>query len=366
MSAPEVIQAAQFRFEGLTIQRIIVHRVYPRTADRQLVAPKISSKLIRLERNAVDALQQRITKALGNKSHGIEMSIQESGAGSFFQIGASMLHADEAAFIAASKSLADNLNSAQFNTTAPGGMLAIIAGRVGDAALPFLAAIKAEPQDGFKANEQDDQVDMEYVAELLLTDTQRLYKIGLLTECFSKASGIDGYHPANYRAFLFDHLMTATETRPAAAYFYHAFLGMSIQASSKILTKNFFEFTRNFIETAPVAQDAKLDLHEALRSELRSQQATISVAEFGVKHLPDPLRKEYESFMESKGFPQNSVNKDIDYIQAKLRRRRKFIFSNDVWISTPPEKADEFLQIDGTDESGLTLVRIKGALRGQE
>lgn len=363
MSASPV---AQFRFEGLTIERIIVHRIYARGPDKQLRDPKLSSKLINLEQTALDALQMRITEALGNKSHGLEMTIKEIGVSSFFQVAASMIQARDDDFIAFTKTLAHGLNKAQLNTTAPGGMLAIINGRVGKDSLPFVAVIKAEPQDGFKADEKEDQVTMEYIAELLLTNTQRLYKIGLLTEIASKPADPEGHHAGNYRAFLFDHLMTATETRSAAVYFYQGFLGMDTQASSKKLTQDFFELTRNFIDTSPITDGNKIELHEALRSELRSQEATISVTTFGVKHFQNDMRKKYDVFMQGQGFPQNAVNKDTDYIQAKLRRRRKYIFTNGVSISTPPEKAENYLQIEPADAAGVTVVRIKASFKGQE
>lgn len=366
MSAPEVVQAPQFRFEGLMIQRIIFHRIHTKSADKAVLDPKTSNELVKLPQPAIDALQLRITKALGNKSHGIEMSIHDVAAGSFFQTAASMLHADDTSFIKASKELAVGLHKAQLTTNSPGGMLAIIAGRVGDDALPFLAAIKAETQDGFKADEKDDQVNVEYITDLLLTDTQRFYKIGLLTENISKPAGADGYQADNYRSFLFDHLMTATETRPAAAFFYRVFLGMDIQASSKKLTEDFFEYTRTFIKTSPLEDNEKLDLHEALRTELRSQDATIGVGSFGAKHLPAELRKGYDDFMAAKGFPANAVSKDTDYIQAKLRKRRTLFFTNGVRISTPPEKTDDFLLIEPANDAGITVVRIKGTFQEQK
>jgi len=362
----ETQSSPQFRFEGLTIDRIIVHRIYARGLDKQLKDPKVSSKLIKLGQDALDALQMRITGALGSKSHGLEMTIKDVGDGGFFQAAASMIQAQDETFIDLTKSLANGLSKAQFNTTAPGGMLAIINGRIGNDSLPFVAAIKAEPQDGFKADEQEDQVNMEYIAELLLTSTSRLYKIGFLTEIASKPAGAEGHHASNYRAFLFDHLMTATETRSAAAYFYRGFLGMETQASSKKQTQDYFEFTRSFIDTSPIQDEQKIDLHEALRSELRSQEATISVSSFGVKHFPNDMRKKYEAFMQGKGFPQNAVNKDTNYIHAKLRRRRKYTFTNDVWISTPPEKAENYLVIEPADAAGVTVVKIKASFKGQE
>lgn len=363
---PETHAYTGFKFEGVMIERIIVHRIYSHTPDKQLVKPKTSSKLIKFEQAALDALQLRVTKALGNRSHGIEMSIERFDTGSFFQNSSTMLHADDGQFIAISKELADSLNKAQLSTTAPGGMLAIISGRVGNDALPFIASIKAETQDGFKANEHDDQVDMEYISEVLLTDTQRFYKIGFLVELATKPAGLEGYLPGNYRAFLFDHLMTSTETKSAAGYFFSGFLGMGIQASAKKLTQDFFELTRKFIDTSLLEQHEKFECFEALRVELRSQDATISIAAFGDKHLTDDLRKQYESFMKAQGFPQNAVTKDNTYIQAKLKRRRKLLFTSDVWLSTPSDEFKNLVQVLQSEDAEFTMVKIKGLIKGQE
>ena len=75
----------------------------------------------------------------------------------------------------------------------------------------------------------------------------------------------------------------------AAGYFYSVFLGMGIEKSSKKLTQDFFEHTRNFINQAPVDEETKFDLHESLRSELRSQKATLSTASFATEHLPQDM-----------------------------------------------------------------------------
>lgn len=365
MTAAEKIVETQFKFDGVMIEYVIVHRIHPKSLSKELIAPTTSNKLVRLPQAALDTLQKRIQHALGNKSHGIEMSIATTDADSFFQISSGMVHATENDFVDASKALALSLSKAQLNTNAPGGMLAVIRGRVGEQALPFIAVIKAEPQDGFRADVNNGQVNVEYISDILLTDTQRLYKIGFLVEVTSELAGKDERSVGAFRAFLFDHLMTATETRSAAAYFYSGFLGMSIQASSKKLTQDFFEFTRTFIDTAPISQDSKLDLHEALRTELKSQDATISVAAFATKHMPNIIRSEYSSFMTAKGFPENAVSKDTGYIQTKLKRRRKYVFTNGVWLVTPPGEAKDMIEID-TANDGETIVRIKGGLERQQ
>ncbi|MBW8003704.1 MAG: nucleoid-associated protein [Planctomycetes bacterium] len=361
-------------FEGLSIERIIIHRIIERSPSKEFVPPHCSNGLIEMEIDAKDALQKRITDALGNRSHGIEMSVENSDSGSFFEISTTMIHSDDKEFIEYSKNLATSLARSQFNTTAPGGILAIISGRVGDDSIHFLSAIKAEIHDGFITEDEDELVNMEYVRNLLLSQNQRLYKIGILIEITPEPPGEDGFQPSNYRAFLFDHLMTATETRNAASYFYGAFLGMGIQFSSKKLTRDFFEHTKTFIDTSPLELDKKIELQEALRVELRSQKATVSVHSFSEQHLQETLRQPYEQFMRAQSFPKIAILKDNEYIYARLKRRRKLNFTTGVQISAPPEEfsklvheikqEDEFRKI--ISESDSTIVSIKGKVKNQE
>lgn len=364
MNAIQSVTLDSFSFEGIIIERVIIHKIFPRNGS-EMVEPKRSRKFVIFPQEALDTLQIRIYKALGNKSHGIEMSIAQSESGSFFQRSASMLACSDEDFIDLSRDLAVDLAKAQMTTNAPGGMLAIIKGRVGSQDAPFLAAIKADIQDGFKADEDDENVTAEYISTLLLTEAQKLYKIGFLTPVNNKPPFKGLFDPADYRAFLFDHLMTATETRSAAAYFYNVFLGMSIQSSSKKLTQDFFEYSRTFIDTSPISTDEKLELHEALRAELRSQTATLSASDFGSKHIPKGLQDNYLTFLEVKGFPNNAVLKDTAYISAKLKRRRKYIFGNGVWISTPPDAGAETIKIESDELIGTTIVTINSQIATQ-
>lgn len=366
MTAHETSLPTEFRFEGLSIEKIVAHRIFARKADKQSVAPKCSSKLVALDGQALDALQKRITEALGSRSHGVEMSIEKSSAESFFQNSAKMLHATDEDFIALSKIAAQSLTAAQNTPVIPGGVLTIISGRIGNDQLRFLAAIKAETQDGFRTEENAESVTMQYLKDLLLTPTQRLYKIGLIVEIATHKPTEDGYEPSNFRAFLFDHLMTALETRKAAAYFYEAFLGMGIQSSAKKLTRDFFEFTKTFINTSQIEEDKKIELTEALRVELRSNAATVSARDFADRHLDGDLSKSYIEHMKNNGFPQNAVVKDNDYIKARLRKPRKLLFTSGVLLSGPADGFQELVKIMPTNDEGETLVRISGSIRSRE
>jgi hypothetical protein len=66
-------------FENLTIGRIIIHEIFRLNEDRTMADPHYGNGLIQLDAEAKDALQKRITEALGSSSHGVEMSIHDSG-----------------------------------------------------------------------------------------------------------------------------------------------------------------------------------------------------------------------------------------------------------------------------------------------
>lgn len=363
---PDNVAIEPFKFEGIIIDKAITHRIFHKDAEKQKVPPKYSEKILKLDQNSVDTIQARFTKSLGNKSHGIEVAIDDEKEGSFFQLSAQMMHGDAAKYVNNSKHLADKLNNALFQTNAPAGIIAVISGRIGDDACPFVAVIKTDPQDGFKTTDEDDVIGIEYISELLLTESQKFYKIGFLVETLSKPA-VDGmYDSNNYRLFLYDHLVTATESRSAAIYFYAQFLGSTILHSAKKLTQDFYEHTVKFINTSDIPDDKKSDILEALRAELKSQKATINPATFAQDHLQENLRARYCAFLEENKFPNHSIQKDTHYIKNKLRNKRRYSFSNNVLILTPPDKMSDYISIENTEEINVTLVKIKGVLQRQE
>jgi len=358
---------ADFKFEGLTIERLIAHTIFARGKDKEAIPPHTSDSLIQLPPETLGLIQIRITDALGSKSHGIETEIGKSDSGSFMQTAASMIHMDEGEFIKHSQKFAEELTEAQTNPRWPGGILIILSGKVGGQQWPFLAVIKAETDKGLNVEEAaNGQVSLTLVKRMLLSETQRLYKIGVLIEMSFHAATADGFSPGNYRSFLFDHLLTATETRNAAAYFYDSFLGMKITGSSKHQTRIFYEESKSFINGMQVEAHEKYELLEALRSELRSNNGTISISSFASEHLPEDYANEYQTALVSAGLPNQAIVKDPEYIKAKLRRPRKLKFTSGVQIQAPPGvDVSEHVEVSPS-EDGYTNVKIKGVIEEQE
>lgn len=344
---------------NLHIDDIISHRVFARDANKVVKDPVLNDKLMKLPREGLDAIQKRLTAALGSRSHGIEMSIEKTDVESFLQLAAnSICQTSSEVFIAASKTMAAKLSAAQAGTSGLSGVIFVIRGRIGKLPTRFLSVIKAEVHDGFGAGDSDDTVAVKYLKSLMLTPTQRLYKVGLLLELQSGIPvPVGDYAPGNYRAFLFDHLITATETRSAAAYFYSGFLGMDIQKSSKKLTQDFFEHSEAFIKSASLSEDAKWELKEALRVDLRSSSAVINVADFAQQHIEnEDMRDRYCDYLEKRGFPKNAVVKDVAYVKSRLRRARRWTFSTGVKLDIPSNANRDVVKIKERTEAETTLV----------
>lgn len=361
MNQAVVVKAGNFPFEGIIIQKLMLHIVHPRSQDKTRVPPVVHKHFITLSPDEKAALQSRITAALGNKSHGLEMDVDQSGEGSFFQIAAEMLHCSDERFIDLSETLANRLTDA-LSRRSPSGTMAIVSGLVGEHAKPFVCVVKAEFQDGFTtSNIDDDTVALSYIEDIFLTEAQRLYKVGCLVEEASQPP-VDGlYDKNNYRAFLFDHLITNVETRTAAEYFYGSFLGMSVSASSKKLTQNFYDFTLDYVNSLDIDEESKREHVESLRSELKSQTAIISVDDFSRKYFSEDLAENYRDYMEDRGFPDVAVDKDLDYIKSKLKKSRRMGFSTGVKILGPSDNFNELVTLVEKDEES-SLVRIQGAV----
>jgi 37-kD nucleoid-associated bacterial protein len=202
---------------------------------------------------------------------------------------------------------------------------------------------------------------------MLLSESQRLYKVGILIERATVKPDHDGkYDGQHYYSFLFDHLLTGNEVGKAAAYFYDGFLGFSITSSSRQQTRIFFEETMQFINTSRATEEEKYTYREAVRSELKNQTATLNLEEFVTKTFPEEMRAPLVAQVKKQGFPGHSILKDTEYIKAKLRKPRNVLFTSGVQIRVPTDR--EFKELVSIRESadGFTEVRIAGAVENRE
>ncbi|WP_172583425.1 nucleoid-associated protein [Cupriavidus taiwanensis] len=349
----------------LKIDRLAVHDVHPRSVDQSYVKPTHRPHLVKLPVSGMDMFNRRIAQALGHKSRGVRADFRETAAGTFFQDVAGLMHGDDKQFIDLSMAAANRLAKAQLNRDYAPSKMIVLAGTVTNLQRPFAAVVKADMQDALGEKTENGKTVIDYLEHIFLTESQRLFKIGFVQQTTAKAPVKGGIHdPQYYSVHLFDHIMTSTESRKAAYYFYGDFLGADVSATDKRLTKDFFEKTNRFFDTLDIPRSRRIDLGESLRAELRSNINTIGVASFGEKHLKKTEQAAYLKHMEKSGFPTHEITKDTDYIASKLKRRRKMVFTSGVVVTTPAEGTD-WVSVENTVD-GTTIVKIKGSIASEE
>ncbi|WP_448206442.1 nucleoid-associated protein [Azospirillum sp. sgz302134] len=342
-------------FANLTLNRVIVHEVFKRDDDRNPRTPRYATGLAQLTQTARDALCARITKVLGSESRSIEMQIVNIGAGTCVQVVHDLLGcADDGAFVTQSCTAADNLAHAQQTRAIPGGILVIFEGQADHPAKRVLGFIKAEPQNGFNIN-------FDFLENLFLTPAARMYKVGVFVE--ENPGAVD--HRQRFKAFVYDDLMTVTNRQSAALYFYESFLGFGFAATSARLTREFFDYTKEFINGLSMAEEEKSDLHTGLYTYLKVDQSpNVEVNTFALTYLPDPrTRDDYLRFMAGRQFPQAAVRKDVSDV-AKLLVNRRVRFKSNIRLIVPADKYERLVHIETIDPDGADGAANDGN-RGQ-
>ena len=363
-------------FENLSIGRIIIHEVFARGADKALVQPIYGTQPLALPQDARDALQHRITNALGQSSHGVEMAIRDNAIQSTWHIAKEIIESqgDDLLFVNLSQNVASKLAVAQTNRTIPGGIVVVIEGTCGNPARSFMCVIKAEPHGGFTKRQAGGHLTLEYIKELILTPQAKLYKIGAFVRLDPAA--VTAQDPtAGWRAFLFDDLITQGNKLSAAQYFYETFLGLAFPSNSAFQTKQFHALTKDFIRNAPVDSEKKIDLLNALTTYLKIDQgATIQVEVFSQSYLGEAqLQDAYTDYMQQKNFPSTAIHKDLSEVQSQLRLR-KLTFGHDIKLTAPADQFENYVKIESIegdpDEHGnvpkWTKITVRDHIRDQE
>jgi hypothetical protein len=350
-------------FENFKVKRIIVHEIFKKEVDAS-VTPDFNDELLEISGEALSAFQERILEAVAHDSQCIQMDIVKVDTGSAYKFMEPFLDGvqSDSAFIEMSKSLTVKLVSAQMSRTIPGGAVVIFEATISRNNNKCIGIIKAEKHSGFSMQTRDTKKILEFFNNLLLTPQQKLYKIGLLVDV--KPTAETERVIGNAEMYVFDSNNIKTAGKAAANYFYDGYLGCAYQRNSDILTKTFYEHTKEFLtKKSKMTGEEIVDRMSALYTYLKvDNNQTISIDDFAQRYFPDAEEKDsYSAYMQSKNVPMISFNKDMAMLKGKLKRR-KIKFTNDVYIYAPSETFNENVQfLEKTDDD--TIVKIKGHIK---
>lgn len=349
---------------NLIINRIVSHEIYPKNDDGSNEPPKLNNSLTILKSEGIETLQKRIIDAVGSQSKCFEMEIQKDDEESLFQKICQMLSSHDTNFISLSHDIARELNKSHFSRNIPGGMLVIFDGLIGMDSKKMIGIIKAEIHGGFGKKDKGTNLIIEFLNSLFLTPQQRLYKIAIFVEN-NEDNGEGLRNKDDFEVFIYDHNISKSDPLSAAGYFYNTFLGCSFASNDKKLTKDFFNYTQEYIYGLNIIEEEKIDYSTALFSYIKlNQSGEINIMDFATEYLEEKHIDTYRNFMTEKGLPDISFHKDITLIRSKLRKR-SLRFSSGIRVIAPSEEFDNLFKIIEEKENE-TIIEIKGKIENEK
>ena len=359
--------------DNFSAQRVVLHEVFRRIEKDAVVTPDYNDELEQLEPEALDALHDRVIRAMAHKTKSVPMTITDTEAEATIRYVRKIADSDDNGFIENSKSIALKLANKQTSKKWPGGVIVTIFGTYGTPARRLVCIIKAEVDSGFTRSKDGSDRKLHYLKSLMLTAQTKLYKVGMFVE-HEKIKNPES--PQNgWNAYIYDDALSSSNRDDAAAYFYGDFLGLGFPQTSARQTRHFHKLTKEFIQNMNVDEEEKIGLHNALVTYLKVDQTpTVGIASFADSYFANSdTKQDYSDYMTKNGFSKMPVKKDISEIQMRLKLR-KITFSSTIKIIGPSDEINKLVKfevIDGEatpEESNpkWTQVLIKDRISAQE
>lgn len=359
--------------ENFSAQRVVLHEVFRRTEKDAVVEPDYNDELEELDPEALDALHDRVIRAMAHKTKSVPMAITDKKMDAMIRYARDIANADEKEFIHLSKTIASKLAHTQKSKKIPGGVVVTISGNYGVPSKRLVCIIKAEVDSGFTRSKDGTDKKLHYLKSLMLTAQTKLYKVGIFIE---RDNIKDEASPENgWEAYIYDDALSSSNRDDAAAYFYGHFLGLGFPQTSARQTRIFHKLTKDFIQKMNVDEEEKISLHNALVAYLKVDQIpTVGIDSFSDAYFADDeVKQAYSDHMTQSGFSTMPVKKDISDIQMRLRFR-KITFSSTIKITGPASEIERLVEFQVVNREATednpntkwTQVLIKDRIAAQE
>ncbi len=250
-----------------------------------------------------------------------------------------------------SKNIAKHLFDIQKGTNPP-GIVVIIEGMIDYK--NTISILKVERDEGAKIEKNSGQhyLDIVTVKDLLLTKKTKLFKASIF---FSRKD-----YKVEFDGYVADNQLQVSSMKEVADFFISDFLGCEFFDDTRILTKNFFEYTQSYI-TKIEDPIKKAIYYEHLLSYTNKPDNSLSFQEFSSDYLEIDDRQSYEDHMKLNKFPEENFRKDTELIQSHIKRMM-IDFDNDVSIISKNGDLGNKVKLSKVD-NGLTKAEIIGKIK---
>lgn len=298
---------ARIDYSQLIIEKLIIHDV-PKHKKNEEGSPYYSEN----ESTITDGLrlffQDKVKNAL-NGDQAIKVCFKEETEYSVPGCVNNILNSD-ISFIEESKDIATNLFRSQKGNNSA-GILLIIKGNIVNKSICIIIKLERDNGAQLVLNPETNTFNVEEVQDLMLTKKTKIFKVAL----FAKRTDFE----INYDGILMDYQINFKDKRGTNSFFLD-FMGCYPHGDPKIATKDFYNYTKEFIDTIPdVLTRAKYT--QDLNSYLQNNQNTISPNEFSRDFMVSTEHKnQYQHFLSDRGFAFETFTKDNTLIHSHIEK----------------------------------------------
>lgn len=341
------------------VDRLIVHDVPRRDPNDPGPGPQLSDVESPANQDIKNYFRERIITSLGAAAYHVVPDPETTSP--VPQAVFSELANNYDDFVSDSHLMARHLFECQNLINSP-GLLVVAAGRIEER--PSLALMKLEREQGVRVEEEHVNggvtFSIEHVRDLMLTETTKVFKIGLFV--------LEGQAIGDLQGIVSDKQRGYQPRTEIADFFLSRFLGCQLEEQAEVTTKRFFTAAQEFINEQVTDPERKARYQLALLSELGSNRGTVRVAAFAASHFSDHDRIAFVQRMDREGIPR-VVDKDTSRIQSQLQRIQ-MDFDSGILVISPQEAFDDHVVIEelGGGDTRVSirdrLTRVKGRGRG--
>lgn len=296
-------EAQRFDLGTLNVEQVIVHEVPKRGEGQRPLRLSYSTSPLE-EPNLLRLIRDRIVRSIGLARTQIRFDPNLPGPTRDEVCSILLTGAD--GFVESSQSLATHLYQVQPKNASSGILLVAQASHLEGRGVTIM---KMEPQEGASLIWSGDRCNIQRLAELMLTEQTKLYKVGH----FVAPSEVEE-EPIGFVAD------RQAGVRRVADFFLDRFLCCVYAESPKEVTRKLHEQTYAFINEKVASPESRARYGLSLVSELQSNDGTFCPQVFAQRHLAGSDREVYEHFIQEKGLdPSAAYPKNTVLIDRKLR-----------------------------------------------
>lgn len=346
-----------FDVSKLDFTRLIIHKINKKEDGKDSAYCDFEKSLLPLNQETSELLKSRLTDAFGENSRSFDLELADTSEDSFFDLCKNMKSLNENDFINNSIKIANKLANNQKTSKIPGGYFVFIESKNTLTNTYTYFVIKAELHTALLFNNSNIQL----LKDVFFTPSQKLYKIGVLSEKKSEYDK-DQDPNENWLSILLDEQFSSK----IASYFYKDFLGFSIDSNSAILSKRFFDETQKFIYNNVSDPDRIKSCLIFLDSLFINKKDVINPVDFLSSNITDDEKDLFNEHILTKF--NKSIVKDCSLLERSLNKK-SLNFGKNIKLSAPTQEFSESISIVNNiselnqydfESSFCTIVKIIG------